>query len=67
MNIHNTFTSKRGITYHYTIYDDKTVEVYKPSIKRCSGGWRTAPDQYIKPTKELIQALRERHGNDLVF
>ena len=67
MNIHNIFTSKRGITYHYTIYTDRHVEIYKSSIRRCSGGWKTAPDEYRKPTKELIQALKERHGIDLIF
>lgn len=61
------FKSKRGTKYHYRLFQDGTVEVYNPTIKRCPGGWRTGPDEYRKPTKELMQALREIHGDDLRF
>ena len=61
------FRSKRGTVYHYRLYQDGWVEVYKPTVKRCAGGWRTGPDEYRKPTKELKEALRERHGDNLRF
>ena len=53
------FTSKRGIEYHYLIYSDGCLEMWKRvTVGKRTGGYKEK-DIMVKPTKEAIEHLSE--------
>ena len=62
---YGTFFGKRGASYRYKIYSDDVVEVWQPTVKRCAGGWKTGPDRFVKPTKEMLKKLSEEYGRQI--
>lgn len=66
MSTTGIFISKRKTQYCYTIYSDNTVEVFQEVLKRKSGGWKRVY-RFVKPTKELMEALQKNYDNKLTF
>ena len=57
------FKSKKGVSWHYKIYSDLTVEQWHGTAVRCNCGWRRGPDVYSpKCTKELKKHIKEKYG-----
>ncbi len=61
--IRGLFVSKRGTKWHYTIYNDNTVEQYHNTLIRTAGGWKEGREVYApKCTKELKEHIKKKYN-----
>ena len=66
--IRGKFTTKRGTTYKFTIYNDDSVECYR-TFTNPTGTPKEyhTSDQFVVPPQELKRYLTEQYGDDLRF
>ena len=55
------FTSKRGISWNYSVNDYGYVEQWRDTIVKKSIGCKSKTI-YTNPTKECIEYIQEKHG-----
>lgn len=60
--MNGSFTSKKGITYHYHIYSDGSMEMWKRvTVGKSTGGYRQK-DIMVRPTKEALEHVSKAWG-----
>ena len=59
------FYSKRGKKYSYHLFPDmNTADVFCSKQVRVTGGWKNV-SYLVKPTKEFIAFIKEKHNVEI--
>ena len=61
--IRGIFVSSKGTRWNYEIDVFNIADVWHPTIKRTTGGWKEGRDKYMNPlTKEFKKYIKDQYG-----